>query len=37
MPHNYLAMHCLMEGFGSLGITNITVNGANVDWLRRVR
>jgi sugar lactone lactonase YvrE len=32
MPHNDLAMYCLMEGFGSLGITNITVSGTNVDW-----
>jgi hypothetical protein len=31
-PHQYQAMDCLMEGFGSLGITNITVNGTNVDW-----
>ncbi len=32
MPHNYLAMQCLMEGFGSLDTTTITVNGTNVDW-----
>ena len=31
-PHQYQAMDCLMEGFVSLGITNITVNGTNVDW-----
>jgi hypothetical protein len=31
-PHNYLAMDSLMEGFGTLGITNITVNGISVDW-----
>lgn len=31
-PHYYLGMDCLMEGFGSLNITGITVNGTNVDW-----
>jgi hypothetical protein len=31
-PHQYQAMDCLMEGFGSLGIPIITVNGTNVDW-----
>jgi hypothetical protein len=31
-PHDYMAMECLMEGFESLGITDITVDGTNVDW-----
>jgi hypothetical protein len=31
-PHQYQAMDCLMEGFGSLSIASITVNGTNVDW-----
>ncbi|MGD0614985.1 MAG: hypothetical protein ABSA69_06030 [Verrucomicrobiota bacterium] len=31
-PHNFLAMDCLMEGFGSLGIETLTVGGTSVGW-----
>jgi hypothetical protein len=31
-PYNYQAMYCLMKGFESLDINNITVDGEEVDW-----